>query len=267
MIMTRLQLLRRTTQGLTLILIIAIPLMNRRGITVLSGTLYSLAVGPLWITDPLSGFQVILTAMSANSVLLLSLLPPIVLALAFGRVFCSWVCPQNTISEILDSITEKVKMRRLFHPSLTSKWRYGILLLLLLLSALLRFPLANLFSAPGIISVQVSKYFYEGTVGPETGLIVFIILAELLLVRRLWCNHICPVGSFLGLFRFKKTMKVAYREDAEHVCGKCLACVEACRLGLDPMGAKVYPFCHNCGDCIAVCEKLKENKKPLSFTF
>jgi polyferredoxin len=62
-------------------------------------------------------------------------------------------------------------------------------------------------------------------------------------------------------------MKVVYTEDTEHTCGKCMECETACQLGLNPVAGKIYPLCHNCGDCIATCEKIKTKGKPLSFRF
>jgi len=274
----RLKVLRRIIQVLTILSIIAIPLLNRKGITIIMGSLYSLAISDIWITDPLSGLQVILSTLLADSKLLLSMLIPIVIALIFGRVFCSWMCPQNFISEFFDYISRKIPPLppfskggmgglQMFKPSPSAKPRYVIMFLLLVLTPILGFPAANLISAPGIISVQTSKIIYEGTVGIEIGLIGIIVLLELFLVRRIWCNYICPVGSLLGLFRFKKTMKVVYREDVEHTCGKCMECVRACQLGLNPMEGRIYPLCHNCGDCIAACEDIKDRAKPLSFRF
>ncbi|MFN3478878.1 MAG: 4Fe-4S binding protein [Thermodesulfovibrionales bacterium] len=263
----KIKIFRRITQVLTILLIVAIPILNRKGITILMGSLYSLAIDGVWITDPLSGFQVILFTLSAESKLLLSMLIPIAIAFIFGRVFCSWACPQNTISEIFDYLSERLSLKRLAKPSPRPLPRYAVLAALLILVLLLGFPVANLISAPGIISVQVSKLFYEETVGLEILLVGIIILAEIFLLRRVWCNYICPVGGFLGLFRFKKTMKVSYKEDTEHVCGRCLECVKACRLGLNPMEGKIYPLCHNCGDCIAACEKIKGKNRPLSFKF
>ncbi|MGC9101198.1 MAG: 4Fe-4S binding protein, partial [Caldisericum sp.] len=66
------------------------------------------------------------------------------------------------------------------------------------------------------------------------GFIGIIVLLELFLVRRVWCNYICPVGSFMGIFRIRKTMKVVHKEDEEHICGRCMECVKACPLGLNP---------------------------------
>jgi len=263
----KIKIFRKITQILTILLIIAIPLLNKKGITIITGTLYSLAVDGIWITDPLSGFQTIISSFSADSVLLLSMLIPVALAFAFGRVFCGWICPQNFISEIFDVIHDKLKIKRLFNPMRSAKSRYAIMLLLLISVPVLGFPVANLISAPGIISVQITKYFYEGLIGLELALIGIIVLSEMFVVRRGWCNYVCPVGSFLGLFRFKKTMKVVYKEDKEHVCGGCMECVNACQLGLNPLEEKIYPLCHNCGDCITACEAIKRTGKPLSFKF
>jgi len=263
----RRKLLRRGTQIATLIFIVLIPVLNKKGITMLMGTLYSFAVGPVWITDPLSGLQVIISALAADRILLLSMVIPIVFALVFGRVFCGWICPQNTISELFDSLAARIMPKRLLNPSPSSKIRYMIMGLLLIVTPLLGFPVANLISAPGIISVQAANYIYVGSVGIELGLIGVIVLSEIFLVRRLWCNYVCPQGAFLGLFRIGKTMKVVYKEDEEHVCGQCFECAKACQFGLNPMGGKIYPLCHNCGDCITACERMNQGEKPLAFRF
>lgn len=259
--------LRKIAQTLTIVIIVLIPVLNRKGITVLTGSLYSLAIGPIWITDPLIGIQTILITLTADRTLLLSMAIPVVLALAVGRAFCGWLCPQNTISEFVDLAATKFGIKRPFGKRTTAVPRYVVLVVILVLTPLAGIPLAGLLSAPGIISVQVAKLIYEGIVGLELSLIALIIILEFFFVRRVWCNYICPVGSFLGLFRFRKTLKVVFAEDAEHVCGKCLVCIEVCQLGLNPMENNIYPQCHNCGDCIAACETIKAKGKPLSFRF
>lgn len=258
---------RRTCQMLTIIMVVLLPVLNKKGLTYLSGTLYSLAIGPVWITDPLIGLQTILLTLTADRVLLLSMIIPIGVALLFGRVFCSWACPQNTLSELVDLAAEKIGIRRLFTIKPTQAPRYALLILILIATPLAGLPLASLLSAPGIISVQVAKLVYEGTAGVELGLIGIIVFCELFLVRRLWCNHLCPVGSFLGLCRCRKTLKVVLNDDAEHPCGHCLACAKACQLGLNPLHEKIYPQCHNCGACLTACQELKGSQKPLEFRF
>ncbi len=258
--------LRRIAQLLTLVLLIAIPLLNKNGIDALMGSIYSLALGPFWISDPLSGLQVILTTLSVDTTLLVSMAIPAGFAIVFGRVFCGWICPQNLLSEVCDFLSQRIGMTRLIKLPPTSMPRYAALAVMLALTMVLGFPVANLISAPGIISVQISEYVMSGSVAGEFVLIGLILLFEFFVLRRAWCNYFCPVGGFLGIFRTARTMKVAYRKETDQ-CIKCGECVKACQLGLNPMGGKIYPLCHNCGDCIDACERATGKNKPLSFKF
>lgn len=256
---------RRIVQASTLGLLFLIPVLNRKGITFITGSLYSLAIGPVWITDPLSGLQVMLASFRLDTVLLLSMAIPVVIALLFGRVFCGWACPQNTLSEFFDYISRRIRLRRpvVYPPS--SIPRYAVLTVALTAAIIAGYPVANLISAPGIISVQITKYMYEAVFGLEILLIVLVLAIELFAVRRFWCNYICPIGGLLGLTRTRGTMRVALREDAEHFCAGCRECANACGLGLDPMAGDIYPLCHNCGDCISACRDRQGSTGPLSF--
>ncbi|MFA6283549.1 MAG: 4Fe-4S binding protein [Desulfurivibrionaceae bacterium] len=259
--------IRRTVQLLSLAGMVAVPLLNSRGISAVSGSFYSMEIGRLLLTDPLIAIQPLLATMSIDATLLASALIPAGLALVLGRVFCSWVCPQNTLSELFDAVGIRLGGRRFFMPTQGPLVRYAVLAAILAITLLYGFPLASLLSAPGIISVQTARFIYEGTVGLELALIGTIILAELFLVRRVWCNHLCPVGSMLSLFRFKKTMRVVMAEEGEHACLHCRECVKACQLGLNPMDGEIAPQCHNCGACIDACQSMTGERRPLSFRF
>jgi ferredoxin-type protein NapH len=259
--------IRRAVQILSLGAMVAVPLLNSRGISAVSGSFYSVEIGRLLLTDPLIAIQPLLATMSIDPILLDSALIPAGLALVLGRVFCSWVCPQNALSELFDAVNARLGGRRFFMLTHGPLVRYTALALILAATLLFGFPLASLLSAPGIISVQTARFIYEGTVGLELAFIGCIILAELFLVRRVWCNHLCPVGSMLSLFRFKKTMRVAMVEEGEHACIHCRECAKACQLGLNPMGGELAPQCHNCGACIDACRKMTGERRPLSFRF
>ena len=257
--------IRRTVQILSLAAMVAVPLLNSRGLTAVSGSFYSVSLGPLMLTDPLIAIQSLLATLRFDTVLLASALIPAGLALVLGRVFCGWVCPQNTLSELFDAAGRRLGISRFFAPAPAPLARYAVLAVILAATLLFGFPLASLLSAPGIISVQTARLIYEGTVGLELALIGVILLAELFLVRRVWCNHLCPVGSTLGLFRSKRTLRVVLVEEGKHVCVHCRECAKACQLGLNPMAGEVAPQCHNCGACIDVCRKITGERRPLSF--
>ena len=261
----KLRTLRRTVQLASLAFFVIVPLLNIAGISFVSGTLYSLAVGPVWITDPLIGLQTILTSFRPDATLLLSMAIPLAITLIAGRVFCSWICPQNTLSEWVDQAAVKIGMKRLFPSTAAPRVRTFVTAAVLLAAPLAGFPLASLLSAPGIITAQTARLIKEGAVGAEIILIAVILVSEFFVARRVWCNALCPVGGFLALFRLPRTLRVAFFEDETRVCGRCRACVDVCQLGLDPLAGNIYPFCHNCGDCINACESMKGEQKPLTF--
>ncbi|MFH1020716.1 MAG: 4Fe-4S binding protein [Pseudomonadota bacterium] len=259
--------IRKIVQFLSLAAMVAVPLLNSRGYGAVNGSFYSLSIGPLMLTDPLIAIQSLLATLRFDTVLLDSALIPLGLALVLGRVFCSWVCPQNTLSELFDAAGGRLGLHRFFAPGLSPLARYAVLAVILAATLLYGFPLASLLSAPGIISVQTARLIYEGAVGLELALIGVIILAELFLVRRIWCNHLCPVGSMLSLFRYKRSMRVVMAEEGERACIHCRECAKACQLGLNPTGGVIAPQCHNCGACIDACQEMTGERRPLSFRF
>lgn len=261
----KLRAIRRSVQLSALALFVVIPLLNRAGISFVSGTLYSMAVGPVWITDPLIGLQTILTSFRFDPALLLSMAVPLAITLAAGRVFCSWICPQNTLSEWVDQAAVKIGMKRFYPSTALPRVRMVVTAGVLLAAPLAGFPLAGLLSAPGIITSQTARLIKEGAIGAEIILIAVILLSEFFVARRVWCNALCPVGGFLAFFRLPRTLRVAFAENETRVCGRCRSCVDVCQLGLDPLTGNIHPLCHNCGDCINACENLQGEKKPLMF--
>ncbi len=92
-------------------------------------------------------------------------------------------------------------------------------------------------------------------------IVAAVFLFDLLVSRRGWCGHLCPVGAFYGLLGKRAVIRVAaHAREACTDCGDCFAvCPEpqvitpalrgtgsATRLVLDS-------DCTNCGRCIDVC--------------
>ena len=258
----RLNRLRRLVQIITLLGFVLIPILNGFGIHFFMGTLYSLSIGELDIVDPLMALQTILLTRDIYLPLVIAAGLPIAVALIFGRVFCSWMCPQNTLSEWVDWLQRKLFHRRWvkehhfkYGRNPASFWFWLIFGFLLIATLIAGFPLLAYLSAPGIITSTLSQAVLGMGIGVEILLVVIILLIEAAIFRRFWCKYFCPVGAFLALFRTARTWRISFQPQACDCKPGTAPCYTVCPLHLAPKETEsLYPYCINCGLCVAFCE-------------
>jgi polyferredoxin len=154
----------------------------------------------------------------------------LVLTLLFGRVYCSMLCPLGALQDVFTYVSKKFSIKKRFKFTISQNViRYGFLVLALvsllfgsLITLYLLDPYSNfgrIFSdlgRPVVISLNnqlaglfermnwyfLYKFDYKGFEWREA-LFPLVMLAVLLwlslLHGRLFCNTVCPVGTFLGL--------------------------------------------------------------------
>ena len=250
----RFLLLRRLSQSLILIFFLLGPLA---GIWVLKGNLSSsLLFDVIPFTDP---FALVQSMMAGHLPLFQSVLGAGIVLLFYilvgGRVFCSWVCPVNLITDAAAWCRRKLKMRK--EKVMSTDWRYWVLAMVLILplfTGVMTWELINPVSA-----LHRGLFF-----GMGAGWILFlmIFIFDLLAVENGWCGHLCPVGAFYALINKVGLIKVdaKNRED----CSDCLDCFEVCpepeilkgpvhgqKNNIDTLVQSIN--CTNCGRCIDVC--------------
>jgi len=89
-----------------------------------------------------------------------------------------------------------------------------------------------------------------------------IFLFDLLIAKRGWCSHFCPMGAFYGLIGKLSPLRV--RADDRAKCDDCAECYVVCpeyqiiKPVLKGEAKGIVPVilageCTNCGRCIDVC--------------
>lgn len=186
----------------------------------------------------------------------------------FGRLYCAVICPLGIAQDVI-RLCFGWLLRRTRAPvrsgtdrsvrSPVAWMRYGILALFVVGVA---FGFTGLIAPYGIfgrfLSVCCRRVGEPGVIVTVWSVGLFIFILAMTFVRaRWWCNRICPVGTFLGLFSRFAVFRV--RIDASK-CVKCGLCAKACDKGAlavrdDKTIAVNSTNCVICLDCIGTCKK------------
>ncbi len=206
---------------------------------------------------------------------------------AFGRIFCGWICPQTIFLEMVFRRIEyaiegdrnkqmkldKMPWNKEKIIKKSSKW---------LIFAIISFLVANIFLAYLISSDELIKYITEGPMQHLGTFIPLIIFTGVFYFIFAWfreqvCIIACPYGRLQGALLDNKSVVVAYdhkRGEAEKGrkkfkknedrqaegygdCIDCNQCVTVCPTGIDIRNGTQLE-CVNCTACIDSCDLVME---------
>ena len=248
--------LRRLSQLTILSLFLLGPLA---GVWIVKGNLnYSLTLGVLPLTDPYVALQSLLAGHLPETLGLLGVLVVTVFyGLVGGRVYCSWVCPVNAVTDAAGWLRDRLGIKGSAH--IGRQTRYWVLAMTLLVSAGSGVVLWELINPVSML--------HRGLIfglGTAWTVVLGVFLFDLFVMSRGWCGHLCPVGAFYSLLGRWSPLRVnaGRRQD----CNDCMDCFAVCpepqviRPALKGEAKGVGPVilaaaCTNCGRCIDVCAK------------
>ncbi len=216
------------------------------------GGAWSINIFGFNLTDPLAALGAIIASHNIYMPLIAALAIPLLFMLIFGRAFCGWICPMNSLLEINDRIKGFLISLGvpLFNKNLSTSYKYLILSggLLLAFSGFSVFPYILPYA---LISREIYYGIFYNTVSVGVIIIFFILLFEILISRRAWCRYFCPGGAFFSLIGSMRLVRV--RRDSGKCMSDCSICDDACKQGLEPRNSKIGMECDNCGLCISKC--------------
>ena len=206
---------------------------------------------------------------------------------AFGRIFCGWICPQTIFMEMVFRRIEfwiegdRGKQMRLDKQAWNaekirkkaSKWA---------IFYFISFLIANVFLAYLIGSDRLLSYITEGPGSHISTLVSLLIFTTIFYFVFAWfreqvCIIACPYGRLQGVLLDNKSIVVAYdhkrgekekgrakfrkNEDRSKTgkgdCIDCFQCVQVCPTGIDIRNGTQLE-CVNCTACIDACDSMME---------
>ncbi|RMB64085.1 cytochrome c oxidase accessory protein CcoG [Dokdonia sinensis] len=211
----------------------------------------------------------------------------ILFTVAFGRLFCGWVCPQTIFMEMVFRRIEywidgdrgkQIRLSKM--PWNAEKIKKRVLKWIIF--AIISFLIANVFLAYLIGSDDLIRYITDGPLQHTSTLISLLIFTGVFYFVFAWfreqvCIIACPYGRLQGVLLDNKSIVVAYdhkrgekeegrakfkkNEDRPATgkgdCIDCFACVHVCPTGIDIRNGTQLE-CVNCTACIDACDHMME---------
>ncbi|MGB5170614.1 MAG: cytochrome c oxidase accessory protein CcoG [Eudoraea sp.] len=206
---------------------------------------------------------------------------------AFGRIFCGWMCPQTIFMEMVFRRIEywidgdRGAQIRLDKQSWNSE-KIRKRLLKWFVFFIISFLIANVFLAYLISSDRLIQYVTDGPFAHISTLISLLIFTAVFYFVFAWfreqvCIIACPYGRMQGVLLDNKSIVVAYdhkrgegekgrkkfrkNEDRTALgngdCIDCFQCVNVCPTGIDIRNGTQLE-CVNCTACIDECDSIME---------
>ena len=248
-------LLRRASQLLILLAFLTGPWF---GVWIAKGNLSSsLTLGVLPLTDPLLVLQTLVTGHLPYASALIGAAIVLVFYVLFGgRLFCSWVCPVNMVTDGASWLRRRWGITSGRAPKRELRtWILGAVLVASAVTGLTVWEWVN------PVSMTHRAIIFGGVVA--WGAVAAVFLFDLLVAPRGWCGHVCPMGAAYKLIGKGSLLRVSAQHSSK--CNDCADCFAVCPephiipIPLKGKGGALPVIktaeCTNCGRCIDVCSK------------
>jgi polyferredoxin len=119
------------------------------------------------------------------------------------------------------------------------------------------FLMVGLFGAVTLTSAKVTAVVL-------LGIIILALVLSLVFERRSFCNTLCPIGGFTGLYAQAGPVEVRVKDPGICAAHAEKTCYTACPWGQYPLALKSSATCGLCMECLRVCpsDNIAVNLRP-----
>ena len=206
----------------------------------------------------------------------------ILFTVAFGRIFCGWICPQTIFLEMIFRKIEyaiegdRNKQIRLDNQAWDSEkiWKRSLKWFSFILISLI---ITHIMFMYIVGYEEVFNIMQQGPFEKPTNFLVMVLFTAAFYFVFAWfreqvCTMVCPYGRLQGVLIDKETINVLYdykrgenrskwkkgedrRAAGKGDCIDCKQCVVVCPTGIDIRDG-LQMECVNCTACIDACDEV-----------
>lgn len=183
------------------------------------------------------------------------------MSFAFGKSFCSWMCPVGFLSELVGDFGEKIH-KKIFKRRIKI-WKYLDYFLRSFKYLLLFFFVFSIFSMTSLaleyflggeynILADVKMYHFFANISQFSLIVIGILFLLSIIYRNFWCRYLCPYGALLGITSLLSPAKIKRNTES---CIDCELCAKACPsfIKVDKVRTVYSDECTSCLNCVDVC--------------
>lgn len=122
-------------------------------------------------------------------------------AFLFSKLFCGYICPVGTISELIGKTGDKLRIRIPINEQTDSTLR-SFKYILLFVTFYFTLTSSELFCKKFDPYYAVASGFSSDVVILYAIIAVGVLIVGSLLFRFFWCKYLCPLGALTNIFKF-----------------------------------------------------------------
>jgi ferredoxin-type protein NapH len=163
----------------------------------------------------------------------------VAIAPLFGRIYCGYICPMNTVMRPIQYLSSNMKIQRKSMPT----WMESPVL-----------PWVMLVLT--ILAMVLGKRFLQKEIPVLIILIGISAVVTIFFPSRFFHNSLCPYSLLL---RFTGKWSLFTRQVDPETCSRCTKCVKVCpshAITMTGPGGKAQidpALCHQCESCSQAC--------------